>query len=77
MNGKYQTLVEKQAVIEGGPTDPDLAAAVASLHSGGNGLGPINKIRKAVGIDRIRILPADPTKGQKSSVAVEYQAWTG
>ena len=31
LNGKYQTLVEKQAVIEGGPTDPDLAAAVASL----------------------------------------------
>ncbi len=52
------------------PEAVQLAAAVASLRSGGNGLDPINKIRKAVGIDRIRILPPDPTTGQKSSVAV-------
>jgi len=31
LNGEYQTLVEKQAIIEGGPDDPDLAAAVASV----------------------------------------------
>jgi hypothetical protein len=31
LNGEYQTLVEKQAVIEGGPDDPDLAAAVVSV----------------------------------------------
>ena len=31
LNGEYQTLVEKQAVIRGGPDDPDLAAAVASV----------------------------------------------
>jgi hypothetical protein len=31
LNGEYQTLVEKQAVIEGGPDDPDLAAAVAGV----------------------------------------------
>ena len=31
LNGEYQTLVERQAIIEGGPNDPDLAAAVASL----------------------------------------------
>jgi hypothetical protein len=31
LNGKYQTLVEKQVVIQGGPDDPDLAEAVASL----------------------------------------------
>jgi hypothetical protein len=31
LNGKYQTLVKKKAIIEGGPDDPDLAAAVASL----------------------------------------------
>src|SRR5437764_15156540 len=31
LNGQYQTLVEKQAVIQGGPRDPDLAAAVTSL----------------------------------------------
>jgi hypothetical protein len=31
LNGEYQTLVKKQAVIEGGPDDPDLAAAVAGV----------------------------------------------
>lgn len=31
LNGEYQTLVEGQAIIEGGPDDPDFAAAVASL----------------------------------------------
>jgi hypothetical protein len=38
LNGEYQTLVEKQVVIQGGPSDPDLAAAVASLTE--NLLGP-------------------------------------
>jgi len=31
LNGKYQTLAKEQAIIESGPDDPDLAAAVASL----------------------------------------------
>jgi hypothetical protein len=31
LNGEYQTLVEKQAVIQGGADDPDLAAAVANV----------------------------------------------
>ena len=31
LDGEYQTLVEKQAVIEGGPNDPNLAAAVADV----------------------------------------------
>jgi hypothetical protein len=31
LNGEYQTLVEKQVVIEGGPNDPNLAAAVAAV----------------------------------------------
>jgi hypothetical protein len=31
LNGEYQTLVEKQAIIQGGADDPDLAAAVASV----------------------------------------------
>jgi hypothetical protein len=31
LNGEYQTLVEGQAIIQGGPEDRDLAAAVASL----------------------------------------------
>jgi len=30
LNGEYQTLVEKQAVVQGGPNDPEFAAAVAS-----------------------------------------------
>jgi hypothetical protein len=30
LNGEYQTLVEQQAIIRGGPNDPDLAAAVVS-----------------------------------------------
>jgi hypothetical protein len=29
LNGKYRRLVKKKAIIEGGPDDPDLAAAVA------------------------------------------------
>jgi hypothetical protein len=31
LNGVYQARVEETAIIEGGPHDPDLAAAVASL----------------------------------------------
>jgi hypothetical protein len=31
LNGVYQTHVKETAIIEGGPDDPDLAAAVASL----------------------------------------------
>ena len=31
LNGQYQILVEKQAVLQGGPGDPELAAAVASV----------------------------------------------
>jgi hypothetical protein len=38
LNGEYQTLVERQAVIRGGPDDPDLASAVASVTE--NLLGP-------------------------------------
>jgi hypothetical protein len=30
LNGEYQTLVEAQAIIHGGPEDPALAAAIAS-----------------------------------------------
>jgi hypothetical protein len=38
LNGEYQTLVKEKAIIEGGPDDPGLAAAVASLTQ--NLLGP-------------------------------------
>ena len=51
------------------PEAVQLGAAVASLRGGGNGLNPINALRKAVGLDRLRILPADTITGQKTSVA--------
>ena len=55
------------------PEALQLAAAVASLRNsgggGGLGLDPINAIRRATGLDRLRILPADTTTGQGTSVA--------
>ena len=38
LKGEYQTLVEEQAVVRGGPDDPDLAAAVVTATR--NLLGP-------------------------------------
>lgn len=51
------------------PEALQLAAAVASLRGGGGGLNPINAVRRAAGLDRLRILPADSTTGQGTSVA--------
>ncbi|ARS29142.1 translocation/assembly module TamB domain-containing protein [Sphingomonas sp. KC8] len=51
------------------PEALQLAAAVASLQGGGNGLNPINAVRQAAGLDRLRILPADVTTGQRTSIA--------
>jgi translocation and assembly module TamB len=54
------------------PEALQLASAVASLRSGGGkgmNLDPINAVRKIVRLDRLRILPADPTTGQKTAVA--------
>lgn len=45
-----------------------LASAVAGLRSGG-GLDPINAVRRAAGLDRLRILPADTETGQGTSLA--------
>lgn len=50
------------------PEAVQLAAAVASMR-GGAGLNPINALRKAVGLDRLRILPANVATGQRTSVA--------
>ncbi|MEH6791712.1 translocation/assembly module TamB domain-containing protein [Parasphingorhabdus sp.] len=50
------------------PEAVQLAAAVASLNSGG-GLDPINQLRKAVGLDRLRILPSDLDAGSGTSIA--------
>lgn len=46
-----------------------LASAVAALQSGGGSLDPINAIRRAVGLDRLRILPADVATGQKTAIS--------
>ncbi len=51
------------------PEAVQLAAAVASLRGGGSGLNPINALRNAIGLDRLRILPADSTTGQGTSIA--------
>lgn len=51
------------------PEALQLAAAVAALQDGGDGLNPINAVRRAAGLDRLRILPADPQTGQGTSVA--------
>lgn len=46
-----------------------LGAAVASLRGGG-GLDPINQLRSAIGLDRLRIVSADPTIGRATGVAL-------
>lgn len=46
-----------------------LGAAVASLRGGG-GIGPINQLRNAVGLDRLRIIPADPALDRGTAVAL-------
>ena len=51
------------------PEALQLASAVAALQSGSGGLDPINSIRRAVGLDRLRILPADIATGQKTSLS--------
>jgi hypothetical protein len=43
LNGEYQTLVEGEALVEGGPDDPGLAAAVTKLTR--NLLGPSGAYR--------------------------------
>lgn len=51
------------------PEALQLAASVNSLRGGGGGLNPINALRTAIGLDRLRILPADTTTGQGTSVS--------
>ncbi len=45
-----------------------LASALASLR-GGAGIDPINRLRGAIGLDRLRIIPADPALDRATSVA--------
>ena len=51
------------------PEALQLASAVGSLR-GGTGLDPINAVRKAIGLDRLRFVPADATVGNKTAIAV-------
>ena len=51
------------------PEALQLAGALASLRGGNGGLNPINLVRKGLGIDRLRILPADTATGRKTSIA--------
>ena len=46
-----------------------LGLALAALRDGGGGLDPINAIRRATGLDRLRILPADSVLGTGTAVA--------
>ena len=51
------------------PEALQLASAVAALQSGSGSLDPINAVRRAVGLDRLRILPADVATGQKTAIS--------
>jgi translocation and assembly module TamB len=51
------------------PEALQLASAVTALQSGSGSLDPINALRKAVGLDRLRIVPADVATGQKTAIA--------
>ena len=51
------------------PEALQLASAVAALQAGSGSLDPINALRKAVGLDRLRIVPADVATGQKTAIA--------
>jgi translocation and assembly module TamB len=52
------------------PEAIQLAAALASLRpTSGKGFNPIGAVRKGLGIDRLRILPADTVTGRKTSIA--------
>ena len=51
------------------PEALQLASAVAALQSGGGSLDPINSLRRAIGLDRLRIVPADVATGQRTSIA--------
>ncbi len=51
------------------PEAVQLAAAVASLNDPRGGLDPINAFRRTIGLDRLRVLPADVTQGIGTQLA--------
>ena len=50
------------------PEALQLASAVAALQSGSGSLDPINALRRAIGLDRLRVVPADIATGQKTAI---------
>ena len=46
-----------------------LGAAMASLRGGG-GMDPINRLRTSIGLDRLRIVPADPALDRGTAIAL-------
>jgi translocation and assembly module TamB len=46
-----------------------LGSALASLRGGG-GMDPINRLRSAIGLDRLRIVPADPALDRGTAIAL-------
>jgi translocation and assembly module TamB len=46
-----------------------LGAALASLQGGGGGMDPVNQLRSAIGLDRLRIVGANQATGQDTSIA--------
>ncbi|MEO5706043.1 MAG: translocation/assembly module TamB domain-containing protein [Alteraurantiacibacter sp.] len=58
------------SITEISPTDAlQLGAALSSLRGGG-GMDPINRLRRAIGLDRLRILPADRALDRGTAVAL-------
>ena len=51
------------------PEAVQLASSVAALQSGSGSLDPINAVRRAVGLDRLRIVPADVATGQNAALS--------
>ncbi len=51
------------------PEALQLGAALASLRGGG-GIDPINRLRSAIGLDRLRIVGADASAGRETSIAM-------
>ena len=51
------------------PEALQLASAVAALNDPRGGLDPINALRRGIGLDRLRILPADVTQGIGTQIA--------
>ncbi len=51
------------------PEAIQLAGALAGLRGGGGGFNPIGAVGKGLGIDRLRILPADVVTGRRTTVA--------